>query len=102
MVIFFDVNGQNPKQFKIQFQVQFLDIEVEDDTYKGMPFVLLSGEKWINNNGSNFYVEFDGGKKQIQKVTAQVVIMNPFIQFAFVYVTLLYPMTKFLHLKGYC
>lgn len=33
-----------------------------------MPFVLLSGEKWIKNNGSNFYIAFDSGKKQTQKV----------------------------------
>ncbi|KAF7829333.1 alpha-glucan water dikinase, chloroplastic [Senna tora] len=52
------------------YQVQCLDIEVEDDTFKGMPFVLLSGEKWIKNNGSNFYIEFDGGRKQIRKDNA--------------------------------
>ncbi|CAL0313184.1 unnamed protein product [Lupinus luteus] len=48
------------------YEVQTLDIEVEDDTFKGMPFVILSDGKWIKNNGSNFYIEF-GGKKQIQK-----------------------------------
>ncbi|KAE9597974.1 hypothetical protein Lal_00029603 [Lupinus albus] len=48
------------------YEVQTLDVEVEDDTFKGMPFVILSGGKWIKNNGSNFYIEF-GGKKQIQK-----------------------------------
>ncbi|CAL0330850.1 unnamed protein product [Lupinus luteus] len=48
------------------YEVQTLDIEVEDDTFKGIPFVILSGGKWIKNNGSNFYIEF-GGKKQIQK-----------------------------------
>ncbi|XP_061355011.1 alpha-glucan water dikinase, chloroplastic [Gastrolobium bilobum] len=48
-------------------EVQSLDIEVDDDdTFKGIPFVILSGEKWIKNNGSNFYIEF-GGKKKIQK-----------------------------------
>lgn len=45
-----------------------MDIEVDDDTFKGIPFVILSDGEWIKNNGSNFYIEF-GGKKQKQKVT---------------------------------
>lgn len=62
-------------QFKMSpsdssYQVQTVDLEVEDDTFKGMPFVLLSGEKWIKNNGSDFYIEFDKGKKLIPKVNA--------------------------------
>lgn len=48
------------------YEVQSLDIEVDDDTFKGMPFVILSDGKWIKNNGSNFYIEF-GGKREIQK-----------------------------------
>ncbi|XP_068462871.1 alpha-glucan water dikinase, chloroplastic isoform X2 [Phaseolus vulgaris] len=48
------------------FEVQSLDIEVDDDTFKGIPFVILSEGKWIKNNGSNFYIEF-AGKKQIRK-----------------------------------
>ncbi|KAK7386775.1 hypothetical protein VNO78_27111 [Psophocarpus tetragonolobus] len=48
------------------YEVQSLDIEVDDDTFKGIPFVILSDGKWIKNKGSNFYIEF-GGKKQIQK-----------------------------------
>ncbi|KAH1239080.1 Alpha-glucan water dikinase, chloroplastic [Glycine max] len=48
------------------YEVQSLDIEVDDDTFKGIPFVILSDGEWIKNNGSNFYIEF-GGKKQIQK-----------------------------------
>ncbi|XP_019421634.1 PREDICTED: alpha-glucan water dikinase, chloroplastic-like isoform X1 [Lupinus angustifolius] len=50
----------------LSYEVQTLDIEVKDDTFKGIPFVILSGGKWIKNNGSNFIIEF-GGKKQIQK-----------------------------------
>ncbi|KAI4328195.1 hypothetical protein L6164_020571 [Bauhinia variegata] len=60
-------NSSSPEP---SYEVQSLDIEVEDDTFKGMPFVLLSDGEWIKNNGSNFYIEFDGGKKQIQKDTA--------------------------------
>ncbi|XP_027348742.1 alpha-glucan water dikinase, chloroplastic [Abrus precatorius] len=48
------------------YEVQSLDIEVDDDSFKGMPFVILSDGEWIKNNGSNFYIEFVG-KKQIQK-----------------------------------
>jgi len=31
----------------------------------GMPFVIFSGNKWIKNNGSDFYIEFVGPKKAI-------------------------------------
>jgi len=50
-----------------------LDIEVDDDTFKGIPFVILSEGKWIKNNGSNFYIEF-AGKKQIRKVTLPEIV----------------------------
>lgn len=49
-----------------------MDIEV-DDTFKGIPFVILSEGKWIKNNGSNFYIEF-AGKKHIQKVTLPEIV----------------------------
>ncbi|EOY00563.1 Pyruvate phosphate dikinase, PEP/pyruvate binding domain isoform 1 [Theobroma cacao] len=48
-------------------QVQCLEIQIEDDTFKGMPFVLLSGGKWIKNQGSDFFVEFSQRIKQAQK-----------------------------------
>ncbi|KAI8021988.1 hypothetical protein LOK49_LG03G00270 [Camellia lanceoleosa] len=48
-------------------KVQSLEIEIEDDSFMGMPFVLLSDGNWIKNNGSDFYVEFGGGAKQVQK-----------------------------------
>ncbi|WJX93428.1 alpha-glucan, water dikinase [Trifolium repens] len=47
-------------------EVQSLDIEVNDDTFGGLTFVILSDGKWLKNNGSDFSIEF-GGKKQIQK-----------------------------------
>lgn len=50
------------------FQVQSVEIEVEDESYIGMPFVLLSGGNWIKNNGGDFYVEFVSRTKQVQKV----------------------------------
>lgn len=47
-------------------EVQSLDIEVSDDTFRGLTFVILSDGKWLKNSGSDFSIEF-GGKKQIQK-----------------------------------
>nr|AIR93787.1 glucan water dikinase [Kalanchoe fedtschenkoi] len=48
-------------------KIQYLDVEIEDATFVGMPFVLVSGSNWIKNNGNNFYIEFSGGPKQAQK-----------------------------------
>ncbi|KAM7484206.1 hypothetical protein LguiA_000215 [Lonicera macranthoides] len=49
------------------YKVQSLDIEVDDDTYVGMPFVLFSGGRWMKDNGSDFYVEFGVESKEVQK-----------------------------------
>ncbi|XWS69047.1 hypothetical protein CRYUN_Cryun04dG0146200 [Craigia yunnanensis] len=51
-------------------QVQCIETEIEDGNFKGMPFVLLSGGKWIKNKGSDFYVEFSQRFKQVQKKDA--------------------------------
>ncbi|GLT36600.1 hypothetical protein SLA2020_109680 [Shorea laevis] len=48
-------------------QVQYFVLEVDGDSYAGMPFVLLSGGKWIKNNGSDFYVEFSPRSKPTKK-----------------------------------
>ncbi|KAG8075969.1 hypothetical protein GUJ93_ZPchr0006g42774 [Zizania palustris] len=37
---------------------QIIEIELDDGGYKGMPFVLRSGETWMKNNESDFYVDF--------------------------------------------
>ncbi|GJM84901.1 hypothetical protein PR202_ga00614 [Eleusine coracana subsp. coracana] len=37
---------------------QAMEIELDDDSYKGMPFVLRSNETWIKNNTSDFYLDF--------------------------------------------
>lgn len=50
-----------------------MDIEVDDDTFRGLTFVILSDGRWLKNNGSDFYIEF-GGKKKIQKVTLCAVV----------------------------
>ncbi|XP_010553614.1 PREDICTED: alpha-glucan water dikinase, chloroplastic [Tarenaya hassleriana] len=47
--------------------VQTLELEIDGDSYKGMPFVLNVGEQWIKNNGSDFYVDFVQEAKQVQK-----------------------------------
>ncbi|KAK2977472.1 hypothetical protein RJ640_016100 [Escallonia rubra] len=49
------------------FKVQCLEIQIEDDNFVGMPFVLLSGGNWIKDNGSDFFVKFGGESKQVQK-----------------------------------
>lgn len=51
-------------------QVQSLEIDVEGNQFVGMPFVLRSDERWMKNNGNDFYVEFKAMPKKIQKDTA--------------------------------
>ncbi|KAK4358258.1 hypothetical protein RND71_023868 [Anisodus tanguticus] len=47
--------------------VQSLDIVIEDDNFVGMPFVLLSGGRWIKNQGADFYVDFGAASKAARK-----------------------------------
>ncbi|GLT86487.1 hypothetical protein SLE2022_046260 [Rubroshorea leprosula] len=67
------LNGAAETQFSISSssslpkQVQYTVLEIDGDSYTGMPFVLLSGGKWIKNNGSDFYVEFSPRSKPTQK-----------------------------------
>ncbi|KAL0927957.1 hypothetical protein M5K25_002185 [Dendrobium thyrsiflorum] len=42
------------------YQLQLLEININAEHYDGMPFVLCSDDHWINNNGSDFYVQFGG------------------------------------------
>ncbi|XP_065623943.1 alpha-glucan water dikinase, chloroplastic [Quercus suber] len=49
------------------YEVQSIEIEIEDENYKGMPFVLVSGGNWIKNKGSDFYIEFSVGPKPVRK-----------------------------------
>ncbi|KAL1565640.1 alpha-glucan, water dikinase [Salvia divinorum] len=48
-------------------KIQSLEIEVEDENFVGMPFVLLCGGNWIKNSGSDFYVEFKTRPAKVQK-----------------------------------
>ncbi|CAN0893175.1 Alpha-glucan water dikinase, chloroplastic [Linum grandiflorum] len=52
---------------ELPYQVQSFQIEIEDNSFVGMPFVLLSNGNWIKNNGSDFYVEFSSATKKVQK-----------------------------------
>nr|POE53013.1 alpha-glucan water dikinase, chloroplastic [Quercus suber] len=49
------------------YEVQSIEIEIEDENYKGMPFVLVSGGNWVKNKGSDFYIEFSVGPKPVKK-----------------------------------
>ncbi|KAK4485750.1 hypothetical protein RD792_008396 [Penstemon davidsonii] len=52
------------------YKVQSLEITIQDEDFVGMPFVLLSGGKWMKNSGSDFYAEFNTGAKEVQKKDA--------------------------------
>ncbi|XP_034909990.1 alpha-glucan water dikinase, chloroplastic isoform X4 [Populus alba] len=58
---------KNESSAKFSYQVQSFEIEIEEDIFVGLPFVLLSNGRWIKNNGSDFYIEFSGGSKHVQK-----------------------------------
>jgi alpha-glucan,water dikinase len=49
------------------YKVQSLVIEVDDDSFVGMPFVILSGGRWIKNSDSDFYVKFGAVPKKVKK-----------------------------------
>jgi hypothetical protein len=61
--------------------VQSFEMEIEKDTFIGMPFVLLSNGRWIKNNGSDFYIEFGRGSKHVQKVATNISFTLLFIIF---------------------
>ena len=42
---------------------QALEITIKDSGIMGIPFVLRSGESWIKNNDSDFYVSVEAEKK---------------------------------------
>ena len=58
--------------------MQSFEIEIEEDIFVGMPFVLLSNGRWIKNNGSDFYIEFSRGSKHVQKVVISFVFQQVF------------------------
>ncbi|XP_062110381.1 alpha-glucan water dikinase, chloroplastic isoform X2 [Humulus lupulus] len=48
-------------------EVQYLKLEIEDESFRGMPFVIQSAGNWIKNKGSDFYVNFAATPKRVQK-----------------------------------
>ncbi|XP_051122172.1 alpha-glucan water dikinase, chloroplastic isoform X2 [Andrographis paniculata] len=50
-------------------EVQQLEITIEDDNFVGMPFVLVAGGNWIKNQGSDFYIEFKTGSRDVHQDT---------------------------------
>ncbi|KAK4758856.1 hypothetical protein SAY87_020157 [Trapa incisa] len=49
------------------YKAQCLEIELEEGSFIGMPFVLRSGGKWLKDKGSDFYVDFGSGFRHAQK-----------------------------------
>ncbi|KAF6143727.1 hypothetical protein GIB67_030617 [Kingdonia uniflora] len=49
------------------YQVQSIEIDIGENNYVGIPFVLVSSGNWIKNSGSDFYVEFTVGAKKVKK-----------------------------------
>ncbi|KAK9050924.1 hypothetical protein SSX86_027549 [Deinandra increscens subsp. villosa] len=47
-------------------KIQTFELDIEEGVFVGMPFVLRHGENWINNNDSDFYVEFTEPKKPMK------------------------------------
>ncbi|KZV25491.1 alpha-glucan water dikinase, chloroplastic [Dorcoceras hygrometricum] len=49
------------------YKVQSIEITVDDQEFVGMPFVLFADGKWINNSGSDFYIDFRAESTKVQK-----------------------------------
>jgi hypothetical protein len=60
---FYDTSSHYPNihysvSHLVSIFTKVLEIELDDDSYKGMPFVLRSNETWIQNNAADFYLDF--------------------------------------------
>ncbi|KAF8016389.1 hypothetical protein BT93_H1790 [Corymbia citriodora subsp. variegata] len=64
---FSNISPQNPP-----YQVQRVEIELEDESFIGMPFVLRAGGNWIKDKGSDFYIQFVTESKQVQKAISNI------------------------------
>lgn len=49
------------------YQLQLVEININEGRYDGIPFVLCSNGHWIKNKGSDFYVEFGGRTTKVLK-----------------------------------
>ncbi|KAM1170836.1 hypothetical protein ACFX15_020715 [Malus domestica] len=68
------LNGAVETQFRPSFtdstyEVQSIEIEIEGESFKGMPFVLNASGNWMKNQGSDFYIDFGVERKKAQKDT---------------------------------
>ncbi|KAM7250917.1 hypothetical protein ACFE04_022800 [Oxalis oulophora] len=52
------------------YQLQTFELEIDEESFIGMPFVLVSGGHWMKNGGSDFYVDFSYRPKQVEKKDA--------------------------------
>ncbi|KAK8914101.1 hypothetical protein KSP39_PZI023890 [Platanthera zijinensis] len=50
-----------------EYQLQLIEININDGHYEGIPFVLCSDGHWIKDKGSDFYVEFGGRTTKVLK-----------------------------------
>ncbi|KAM7269112.1 hypothetical protein ACFE04_024609 [Oxalis oulophora] len=48
-------------------QVQSFELEIDEGSFIGMPFVLVSGGNWMKNGSSDFYIDFNYKAKQVAK-----------------------------------
>jgi hypothetical protein len=59
--------------------VKVLEIELDADSYKGMPFVLRFNQTWIKNNTSDFYLDFSRRTAKTSEVTLHLSFRPYFI-----------------------
>ncbi|KAK1279421.1 hypothetical protein QJS04_geneDACA002774 [Acorus gramineus] len=63
--VLLDMACQTTFIFDPLYKVQAVEIEIDQEDFVGFPFVLLSGERWIKNKGSDFYVDFNDRVKKV-------------------------------------
>ncbi|KAK3416768.1 hypothetical protein EUGRSUZ_H02531 [Eucalyptus grandis] len=64
---FSNIPSDNPP-----YKVQCMEIELGDESFIGMPFVLRANGNWIKNKGSDFYIQFVAEPKQVQKAISNI------------------------------
>lgn len=62
---FFRVSQEDPA-----YQLQIIEISINEGHYDGMPFVLCSDGHWIKASGSDFYVQFGDLNNKVSKDAA--------------------------------
>lgn len=62
---------------------QGIEIELEDNNFIGLPFVLRSGGNWYKDNGSDYYMPVRPADKKAVKVFSVDMTNQLFITFCF-------------------